>query len=138
MRQRDRDEFLSIMGAEGVPVDVARTLLRAGAALQRIAELQCNSEAADRDRVPCPGDYANGGGCLCRAYGTYLSEDHATHGMVPRIYVREAQIERRVNQLCIRHGLAAIFQSDPRGAVLMVKVPSGRVNDFGRTGVVVP
>lgn len=53
-KQRDRDDFMAIMATEGVPVDVARRLMRAGATLQRLAELAWNSEAADRDRVACP------------------------------------------------------------------------------------
>ena len=48
-------EFIALMTQEGVPVDVARLVMRHGATLQRLAELECSSEAADRDRVPCPG-----------------------------------------------------------------------------------
>lgn len=131
--QRDRDEFISIMAREGVPVDVARTLMLEGARLHRIAELQCSSEAADRDRVPCPGGVD---GCLCRDYGSFSGINE--HGTVPRINVREAAIERRVSALCAAHGLVPVFNGDPRGAVLKLKVPSGVTNDWGREGVCVP
>lgn len=52
--------------------------------------------------------------------------------------VREAQTEARVLALCAKHGLTPIFNGDPRGAVLKIKVPSGRTNDGGREGVCVP
>jgi len=138
-RQRDRDEFVAIMATEGVPVDVARSLLRDGATLQRLAELACSSEAADRDRVPCPSGAET---CLCRDYGSFRgdTDDNATgdHGTVPRYMIREARIEARVRALCQRHGLTPIFNGDPRGAVLKLAVPGGRTNDGGREGVCVP
>ena len=138
-RQRDRDEFVAIMATEGVPVDVARSLLRVGATLHRIAELASSSEAADRDRVRCPGGTET---CLCRDYGSFHgdTDDNVTgdHGTVPRYVVHEARIEARVRALCQRHGLTPIFQGDPRGAILKLKVPSGRTNDGGREGVCVP
>ena len=52
--QRERDEFISRMTREGLPLHVTQALLRAATTLQRYAELACSSEAADRDRVPCP------------------------------------------------------------------------------------
>ena len=51
---KERDEFLSIMGGEKIPVSVTRALLRHATTLQKLAELECSSERADRDRVPCP------------------------------------------------------------------------------------
>ena len=142
-KQRDRDEFMAIMAIEGVPVDAARALIHFGAALHRIAELACNSEAADRDRVACPGGAET---CLCRDYGSFGVQfgglegrvAYNSHGTVPRYTVREARIEARVRVLCQRHGLMPIFDGDPRGAVLKLKVPSGRTNDGGMEGVCVP
>lgn len=52
--QRERDEFIDRMTREGLPLQVTVQLLRAATTLQRYAELSCSSEAADRDRVPCP------------------------------------------------------------------------------------
>ena len=52
--QHERDSFIAQMSREGLPLDVTRALLRAATTLQRYAELACSSEAADRDRVPCP------------------------------------------------------------------------------------
>lgn len=137
-RQREREEFVAKMTQEGVPVEVARKLLRAAASLQRIAELQCSSEAADRDRVRCPGDRKEGG-CLCRDYGSYRNEPgNLGHGKVPHVNVQEDRIERRVKKLCSIYGVKPIFQGDPRGAVVKLQVPSGKTDDWGATGLCVP
>src|SRR5256885_1721362 len=103
-KQKDREEFVAIMAREGVPVDVARSLMRASASLTRIAELQCSSEAADRDRVPWPG-FLNGEtrGCLCDDYGSiYRGAGQVTHGTVPRISLQEWRIELRLAALCTK------------------------------------
>mgnify|MGYP001566860551 CR=1 FL=1 len=148
-KQRDRDEFIAIATKEGIPVDVARKLLRYAATLHRLAELECSSEAADRDRVPCPRSgkpawiiqHEEGGRrvvsipCLCQDYGSYSGD----HGTVPRIAVHEARTQRRVETLCANlPGIIPVFQGDPRGAVLKLRVPSGRTNDGGQTGICVP
>ena len=130
-KQRDRDEFITIAAKEGIPVDVARKLLRYAATLHRLAELECSSEAADRDRVSCPRDIP----CLCQDYGSYNGD----HGTVPRIAVHGARTQRRVETLCADlPGIIPVFQEDPRGAVLKLRVPSGRTNDWGHTGICVP
>jgi hypothetical protein len=146
MRQKEREEFISIMSQEGVRLDVARAFLRAGASLHRIAELECSSEAADRDRVRCPGKprtprQPEPAGCLCRDYGSYDPDattggKSSPHGTVPRIAVRGAQIEARLQKIAKANGLGVITGGDPRGAVLIVTLPSGRSNDWGGRGVV--
>ena len=184
-KQRDRDEFIALMAQEGVSVNDARKLLRYAATLHRLAELECSSEAADRDRVPCPrankpaweGWRVEVIPCLCRDYGSYDGD----HGTVPRIAVHEARTRRRVETLCAtfpakhvvtsgdrtvgvfdspeqaaqwiiqsprdeyfstyrpsKRGIVPVFQGDPRGAVLKLQVPSGKTNDWGRTGICVP
>src|SRR3990167_4420967 len=105
-RTRDREEFVVLMAREGVPLDVARALMRAGATLHRLAELACSSEAADRDRVPCPGlrtladcicEHWSGCGCPECATGALVGSQHHE---VTRIAVREHQIAARVPALC--------------------------------------
>lgn len=145
MRQKDREEFIAIMAAEGISVDVSRKLLAAGATLHRLAELECSSEAADRDRVWCPNRFKKPEAptCLCRDYGAYdeenaraLEQPGPRHGKIPRIAVRGDRLQRRIEKLCAANKLEAIFGGDPRGAVLLVKVPSGRTNDWGQRGIV--
>ena len=52
--QYDRDEFIARMAREGLPLPAIETLLRCATTINRLAEMACSSEAADRDRVPCP------------------------------------------------------------------------------------
>ena len=142
-KQRDRDEFIAAMAGEGVPVDALRKVLRYGATLHRIAELQCSSEAADRDQVPCPQEFRHNKGaeCLCRDYGSFTAAAEGgggIHGTVPRVNVQEARTEARVLALLAPFNVVPVFNGDPRGAVLKLKVPSGRTNDWGRDGVCVP
>jgi hypothetical protein len=118
--QKERDEFVIRMEREGLPLDVTYKLLRAATTLQRYAELACSSEAADRDRVPCPAlrcvkcggkGYARdasdpmghrlngtehrhhyeGGVCLCDMY-------NGAHETIPRIAVLEYQLTERVKK----------------------------------------
>ena len=144
-RQKDRDEFLVIMAAEGLPVDIIRLVMRHGASLHRIAELQCSSEAADRDQVRCPQLRAKrySETCLCRDYGSYDETEKDDpksygHGTVPRINVRAAQLQRRLVALLAPYKVELVFQGDPRGCVVKLKVPSGRTNDWGQVGICVP
>lgn len=145
-RQAEREEFVAIMAEEGIPVSVARDLMRASATLHRIAELECSSEAADRDRVPCPGnrkgaDRGGEGGCLCLDYGSYDPDPEgiaSPHGSIPRIAVKEERLKRRLLTMLKPLGIFPVFSGDPRGAVLKLRMPSGRTNDWGREGVVVP
>ena len=138
-KQSIRDEFIEAMAQEGIPVAVARTLMRHEATLHRLAELECSSEAADRDRIKCLGDYQHPGAaaetCLCRDYGSF---DAGAHGTIPRIAVKGYRVERAVEVLCKAHNLVPIFNGDPRGAAILLKVPSGRTNDWGQRGIAVP
>ena len=139
-RQTERENFLLTMQTEGVPADVARLVMRHAATLHRLAELQCSSEAYDRDRVPCPGRrdggkwVRDGGTCLCRDYGDY----NWAHGHIPRGAVKETLTEERVRAILAPYKVVPVFNGDPRGAVVKLAVPSGRTDDWGRTGVCVP
>lgn len=57
------------------------------------------------------------------------------------VQVREghdAACERRIAALCKELGCEPVFQGDPRGCTVKLKVPSGTTNDFGREGICVP
>lgn len=145
-RQKERDEFIAAMTKEGLPVTAAAALLRAEKTLHRYAELECSSEAADRDRVPCPG-IKKEADCLCDKYD-------GEHETVMRIEVRGARIQAGIVELLDQvnakmypgrdwqeEGLphfAAVFNGDPRGPAILVKVPSGRTDDWGQRGICVP
>ena len=139
-KQADRDQFIATMTREAptMPLSVVRILMRHSATLTRLAELACSSEAADRDRVPCPASRSRGGvgRCLCDyRTGPNGEEQHET---VPRIAVQADRLEDRVTALCAPHGIKPVFSGDPRGAVVKLKLPSGRTDDWGGTGVCVP
>jgi len=141
--QSERDEFLTLMGSEGVNITTARTLLREASVLQRLAELACSSERADRDQVRCPARPDRLGvwpvGCLCRDYGSFESEgEPVCHGTIPRHMVQSARSEARIRAVCERQHLVPHFGGDPRGCILVVSVPSGRTNDWERRGIAVP
>ncbi len=163
-RQREREEFIGSMIHEGVPVNVARLVLRHAASLHRIAELECSSEAADRDRVRCPATKTGkDADCICdfgwgrdksgcrtikpetcpchtanKPYECVTCGCKPGHATVPRISVRAQQLQRRVEVLLKPYNVEPIFQRDPRGAAVKLKVPSGRTDDWGQSGVCVP
>jgi hypothetical protein len=106
--------------------------MRHAQSIQRYAELACSSEAADRDQVRCPGGAES---CLCRDYGSF---EDGRHGTVPRYAVRDAQKSTRIERLLAPFKVTPVFQGDPRGACVKLRVPSGRTNDWGQTGICVP
>ena len=109
--QQERDECIDRLAREGLRLDVTHTLLRCATTLQRLAELACSSEAADRDRVPCPEVP-----CLCCGYG-------GEHQDIPRIRLQDYKAEQRAIR-AVPAGWKILTQGDPRGAVLQVIPPS--------------
>lgn len=157
--RNEREKFIADMTKEGMSLEAAQKMMRYATTLHRLAELEASSEAADRDRVPCPGAMCSvcaalfrklSGGvqgcavhgireatCLCIGYGDYDHETRA-HGKIPRIAVRAWRTQERAAKLAKESGMEAIFQGDPRGAAIKLKVPSGRTDDWGQTGICVP
>ena len=126
---RERDACIARLTTEGLPLDVIRRLLAGATTLNRLAELSCSSEAADRDRVPCPG-VKSPDRCICDDYpaGSHAAGRHAT---VPRIDVQADRLERRLTAL-MPAGWAISTQGDPRGYVLRVIPPSYAERNAGR------
>jgi len=52
--------------------------------------------------------------------------------------VHEYRLQQRLEKLVKPHNVTLVFNGDPRGAAIYVKVPSGRTNDIGQRGVAVP
>lgn len=124
MTRKDREQFIADLTAEGWPLASIRAVLRDAVTLTRLAELACSSEAADRDRVPCPA--TKGKRCLCDA-----PEVSGPHETVPRIAVRADRIEDRIDEHARDRGATATFSGDPRGYVVKLHLPSGRHNTWG-------
>lgn len=133
--KHDRDQLVAQLARE-LPAlsswqvcELARKLRRAGATLQRLAELECSSEwHMNQDRVPCPaiksGKEAD---CLCDQY-----EGAGKHEQIPRITVQGKRLEARITKLLAQHGMRPIFNGDPRGAVFLVIPPSYAERNAGR------
>lgn len=51
---------------------------------------------------------------------------------------RSAPIEQAIQKLCASLGCEPLFQHDPRGCTVKLKVPSGQTDDFGKEGMCVP
>lgn len=107
----DRRDFIADMRDEGVPGDVSRSILRDAQRLHTIAEHQC-------------GDGKGSG-----PYGEPTEEE------LTRWERSEEAAEKRIGQRLAPYEIAAHFQGDPRGAVVKLRLPSGRHNDFGGEGL---
>lgn len=131
--RNEREEFIASVTREGLPLTVARLLLREATGLNRRAELACSSEAADRDRVACPASKThNPNDCLCDTQPSRESAEYpAEHSKVPRITVQDWHAERRVS-LALPEGWTMQTQGDPRGYVLRVIPPSYAERNKGR------
>ena len=140
-RQRDREEFISIMAQEGVPLNVSRALLRAAGTLHRLAEWECNGYGWEDHwkRKPCP-NAADLDSTDCDLCGRTVAKPGAPHYEVTKGSLYLIREEKRqhgiIERHCKEHELTPIYGGDPRGAVLIVTVPSGRTNDWGKRGIV--
>lgn len=123
--QREREEFIVRMVKEGLPYKVIAQLLSAATSLQRYAELATSSEAADRDRIPCPASRTREPGpCLCDVY-------EGKHQTIPRITLYDWQVASRIKRQ-IPADWSLSFEGDPRGYVLKVIPPSYAERNQGR------
>jgi hypothetical protein len=153
---KQREAFLVTMASEGLPLYVGRTVLAKANTIQRNATLSCSSEAADRDRVPCPGIkreadcicdkflcacghsvnvHANSGAPCEKCTCTKVNPQHET---IPRIDRQTARLEKYLTELLAKYNIKPDFQGDPRGCCVKLAVPSGKTDDWGRTGICVP
>lgn len=137
--QKDSEEFIATICAEqtipdiGSGIRLARTILRNAATIQRCEVLVCNSEAADRDRVPCPASKTGKDeDCCCGACrivdGVFVFDEHED---VPRVQVTILRARQRIKDACKPYGIKPIFSGDPRGACVKLILPSGKHNSFG-------
>ena len=138
--QYERDQFITRMTREGLSLDATLKLLRYATTINRLAELACSSEAADRDRIMCPRHKAekiaarsgitpsvqafDKHPCLC----DYSDGQHTD---IPRIRLQDYRME----QLAIKAvppDWRVITEGDPRGYTLRVIPPSYAERNKGR------
>jgi len=133
--QKDRDEFIGQIVAEvqaknatnNQGVDLARLILRNASTIQRCEEAVCSSEAADRDRVPCPAEKSGRDEDCCCDY------DHQNehHQDTPRVQVQILKARQRIDAACKPWSITPNYQGDPRGCCVKLLLPSGRWNSWG-------
>jgi hypothetical protein len=130
--QKEREEFVSVATRHGLPFNAAQTLLRTATTLQRLAELACSSEAADRDRIPCPASLKDLKGRPRKVSGPCLCDlDEGEHRDIPRIRLQDHRAELRA-EAAVPDGWQIETEGDPRGYVLRVIPPSYAERNAGR------
>lgn len=139
--QHDRDSFIATVTREGLPLHVAITLLRTATTINRLAELACSSEAADRDRIMCPRKHAEKLGystqkidkavALATRYPCLCDAPVTGHETIPRIRLQDYQAEQRAVR-AMPVGWAVQTAGDPRGYTLRIIPPSYAERNAGR------
>ena len=128
--QQERDEFLTLMAQEGLPLNVTRAILSKAATIQRLSEAECNGD------YPCDNGERKVEFCTDCGSG-YVRTAMQKRG--ERLICRNCLTKERIAYLLSTHtGFKAVFQGDPRGACVKIAVPSGKTNDIGRDGICVP
>ena len=126
---QEREEFIIRVIKEGLGYDAAKRLLREATKINRLAELACSSEAADRDRVPCPGIKGKSP-CLCDWPG-WTVHDPGVHSDIPRIRLQDHRAGQRA-VAAVPAGWSVLTAGDPRGYTLRVIPPSYAERNAGR------
>jgi hypothetical protein len=67
-----------------------------------------------------------------------LAVADCNYGLDDRQARRLGKLKARVTAELAPHGITPLFSGDPRGAVLKLRMPSGRTNDWGQEGIIVP
>ncbi len=115
----DRELFIVQVIREGLSYDTACSLLRQATTINRLAEMACSSEAADRDRIDCPVNP-----CLC-------DRPNDGHETIPRIRLLDWQAEQRAIK-AVPLGWRVVTSGDPRGYTLRIIPPSYAERNAGR------
>lgn len=74
----------------------------------------------------------------CDVLKQVASDPHKHLYVVTDARCPDCRTSDRVRELLAPFNIEPIFNGDPRGAVVKLKVPSGRTDDWGREGVCVP
>jgi hypothetical protein len=148
-----RHDFIATMTPEGVPVRVLELVMRHATTLHRLAERECNGD--DWQGGDAKLAYQVGTMVACprapkqsfNRNGLYIGPDtdycptcdtKAGHSLMTKSAVREAAIQARICTLLAPYRITPVFSGDPRGAVVKLRVPSGKTDDWGQIGVCVP
>lgn len=124
--QTERATFIDAMTREGMTTETSRLILRDANTLTRLAVAACNGD------WPCDNGTRKVKPCAECGCG-YAPSTLDKRGVCP-----SCRAESRVTRRCEPCGIVPIFNGDPRGAVVKLKVPSGRTDDWGQEGICVP
>ena len=151
---REREDFLVTMQAEGMHPDIARRILRHANTIQRLSVAECNGDwpcdNGERAVKPCTR-------CEAGYVVSSMFRDHSAPKVqgpgesrawwIPLV-CPNCRAQERITALCatarttgeggVVYCFTPVFQGDPRGACVKLTVPSGKTDDWGRTGVCVP
>lgn len=138
----ERAAFIVAMQAEGMAPEIARRILRHANTVQRLAVDSCNG-------VRSPRHYNQSDNALTACGLDIVAEDDImwTHQWLRTTCpdCLSTRAERLIREWCgkCQHTRAIdrivpIFQGDPRGCCVKLRVPSGRTDDMEREGMCIP
>lgn len=117
--QTDRDSFMAAMSAAGVPLEVARKMLRYAAIIDRLAVAQCNGD--------WPADNGTGG-AECPTCGGIWRAGITRRGCL------DCRTEAKLVALLDPFGIRVETGGDPRGYTVKLHLPTGAHNTWGNGG----
>lgn len=129
--KKDREEFIARIVKElptenmGDALRFARAILRNAATHGRLAVAQCNGD--------WPADNGERKVKECDECGSCYVPSSFRGGVCP-----DCNVERRIKKQCEQFSIVPIFQGDPRGCTVKLKLPSGYTDDWAKEGLCVP
>jgi hypothetical protein len=138
-KQSEHKEFIAAMAIEGMSVRESRKVLRLAATLTKLAEAQCNgdwpADNGERETLECLE-------CGCYWHPSAFTKSKSTSSInaadLKGLLCVNCRTEARLAAIVKPLGIEPIFNGDPRGCVVKLRVPSGKTNDWGREGICVP
>lgn len=101
----------------------AERLMRYGATLARIAELECSGPLGNRQ--------------FSQEVADAIIKRWNEEGW-PKMAAKRERIQDKVIRLCASLRATPVFSNDPRGCCLKIAVTTGKTDDWGREGICVP
>jgi len=74
----------------------------------------------------------------CGATYRRYAETHCNRELTELEQVKYRRVANRILDICKEFGGIPVFQGDPRGNTVKIKVYDGYTNDFGSEGICVP
>lgn len=149
--QAEREAFLLQMQAEGMAPEIARRILRHANTIQRLSAAECNGD------YPCDNGERKVEWCARCEAGYVRAAMFTLPRTDPAVRIcQSCHTQDLIVGWCAKAGdvsymtgaergfvtiagrFVPLFQGDPRGACVKLKVPSGKTDDHAREGICVP